>query len=205
MSAAAPSAIGAVLAGGLGSRLGGAKAAIPFAGRPLITYPLATFAAAGIEAVVVAKEATGLPPLSVPWIDEPAEPRHPLCGIVAALEYAASRGTDAAVVLACDMPFVPPALVSWLAELSEPLAVPVSGGHPQPLAARYATALLPALRETLQTGPGPLIATIQGLEPCLLGEHELARFGDPGRTLFNVNTAADLARAEGLVSPPKAP
>ena len=57
--AAAP--LGAVLASGRGSRLGGAKATAELGGRPLISYPLVALAAAGIEAVVVAKGDTELP------------------------------------------------------------------------------------------------------------------------------------------------
>ncbi|MBK5220825.1 MAG: NTP transferase domain-containing protein, partial [Thermoleophilia bacterium] len=45
--------LGAVLAGGSGSRIGGAKATVELAGRPLIAYPLAALEAAGVEAVVV--------------------------------------------------------------------------------------------------------------------------------------------------------
>lgn len=64
--AAAPSrgmgggALGAVLAGGRGSRLGGAKAMAELAGRPLISYPLAALADAGLDAFVVAKPSSGL-------------------------------------------------------------------------------------------------------------------------------------------------
>lgn len=52
--------LGAVLAGGRGSRLGGAKPTAELAGRPLISYPLAALAAAGLEAFVVAKPSTDL-------------------------------------------------------------------------------------------------------------------------------------------------
>ena len=51
----------AVLAGGLGSRIGGDKALVQLAGRPLISYPLAAAQAAGLDAVVVAKRSTSLP------------------------------------------------------------------------------------------------------------------------------------------------
>ena len=55
-----------VLAGGLGSRIGGDKALVQLGGRPLITYPLAAAEAAGLDAVVVAKRTTKLPALDVP-------------------------------------------------------------------------------------------------------------------------------------------
>lgn len=53
--------VGAVLAGGAGSRLGGAKAMVKLAGRPLISYPLAAIEQADLEPVVVAKACTELP------------------------------------------------------------------------------------------------------------------------------------------------
>src|SRR6202012_6288367 len=91
------------------------------AGRPLISYPLAAHTAAGLEAVVVAKPGTALPSLDV-GIDvlaEPAEPVHPLAGIVAALR---QMGRPL-VVLACDFPFVPPALLPALADAPESVVV----------------------------------------------------------------------------------
>src|SRR5215207_4701563 len=51
----------AVLAGGRGRRMGGAKAMAPFRGEPLVTWPLAAAHAAGLEAVIVAKPGIELP------------------------------------------------------------------------------------------------------------------------------------------------
>ena len=80
----------AVLAGGRGRRLGGAKPVAELDGMPLVEWPLEAAREAGLEAVVVAKAATPLPPLGVPvWI-EPDEPSHPLAGLVFALERAAA-------------------------------------------------------------------------------------------------------------------
>ena len=75
--AADEGALGVVLAGGRGSRLGGAKPTAELAGRPLISYPLAALAEVGLEAVIVAKPDTDLPPLDVDVLTEPAEPVHP--------------------------------------------------------------------------------------------------------------------------------
>ena len=55
-----------VLAGGAGSRLGGAKATALFAGRPLIEHVVAAARAGGLEPVVVAKARSPLPPLDCP-------------------------------------------------------------------------------------------------------------------------------------------
>jgi molybdopterin-guanine dinucleotide biosynthesis protein A len=61
-------ALVAVLAGGRGRRMGGAEAVAEFRGEPLIAWPLR--AAAGRDAVVIAKAGTALPPLDVPvWVE----------------------------------------------------------------------------------------------------------------------------------------
>jgi molybdopterin-guanine dinucleotide biosynthesis protein A len=213
--------LGAVLAGGRGSRLGGAKATAELAGRPLIAYPLAALAAAGIEAFVVAKPSTDLrgrplarraglkttatgapgqrstaPGLSeVEVVVEPERPSHPLAGIVAALRHAGHP----VVVLGCDFPFAPPALLRALAEATEPLVVPAPGGDPQPLMARWSPELLPRLEGALAREE-PLRRTVAALVPRLLDDTELARFGDPSRAFLNVNTREDLKRATAFVA-----
>jgi molybdopterin-guanine dinucleotide biosynthesis protein A len=188
--------VGAVLAGGKGSRIGGAKALADLAGRPLISYPVAAVASAGLEPIVVAKTDSELPPLDCPVIREPALPRHPLAGIVAALRHA---GTRPLVVVGCDMPFVEAGLLAWLGTTPEPLAVPLLGEHLQPLPARYDSALLPALEEALASGRA-LRPTLESLQPRAIAEAELARFGEPRRICFNVNSHADLRRAEELLA-----
>lgn len=188
--------LGVVLAGGVGSRMGGGKVRADLHGEPLIAYPLAAIAEAGLEPLVCAKPGDELPPLEAPVLREPERPRHPLCGIVAALRAGEGRPL---VVLACDLPFVPAGLIRLLAELPEPLVVPSLDGRPQPLLARYETALLPELEAAL-AGQEPLARTVEALHPRLLEEDELARFGDPRRLLFNVNDPADLRQAEALLT-----
>src|SRR5204863_5365857 len=81
--------IGVVLAGGLGTRLGEPKPAALLAGRPLISYPLDALRAVCERVVVACKRETELPPFAgVERWDEPDDPRHPIAGIVHALERA---------------------------------------------------------------------------------------------------------------------
>ena len=185
---------GAVLAGGRGSRLGGAKATAELGGRPLIAYPLAALAAAGLDPFVVAKPGVELPALKAEVIVEPAEPVHPLVGIVAGLRHAGRP----VVVLGCDFPFVPPALLRALADAPEPLVVPAPGGDAQPLVARWSPRLLPDLEAALAREE-PLRRTVAALSPRLLDGAQLAPFGDPARAFFNVNAPADLRAAADLL------
>jgi len=178
--------LGAVLAGGAGARLGGSKATVELAGRPMLHYPLAAFAQAGIEAIVVAKPSTALPPLDVALLREPEEPSHPLLGLVAALAHAGRRPI---VACPCDTPFVTAALLERLAAAPD-TAVVHSGGRLHPLLARYRPENLLALREALAASTS-VTAAAQSLSPTLIAVEE--------RATINVNTPADLALAERML------
>jgi molybdopterin-guanine dinucleotide biosynthesis protein A len=200
--------IGVVLAGGAGRRIGGAKATVALRGAPLLLYPVRALQAMLAEVVVVAKPGTELPPLpGVPvWI-EPDEPRHPLAGIVHALERAGPPpdiAGDGRAVLVCagDLPFASPALVERLARADAGGAsavVPLAGGRLQPLLARYEPAALAPLAAALaQQRPPRLTDAVAALDPLVL---EL----DDERPFFNVNVPEDLLTAAGLLDGHAAP
>src|SRR2546421_10894277 len=105
--------IGVVLAGGLGRRIGGAKAVVELAGRALVSYPVQALQGALSEVRVVIKPGMAVPAMAdVQTWTEPAQPQHPLTGIVHALRMAAPHSV---LICAADMPFVAPATVSRLA------------------------------------------------------------------------------------------
>jgi molybdenum cofactor guanylyltransferase len=182
----APAPLGAVLAGGAATRLGGAKAGVELAGRPLISYPLQALAQAGVTTVVVAKASSVLPPLEAEIVTEPDEPRHPLAGVVAALKHAGARG---AVVLPCDVPFVSPMLLRVLGSAETTTAVR-SSDRIHPLIAFYAEDDLERLEPAVERGDSTT-AALESLEPSWIDAIE--------RETFNVNTPEDLARAEDLL------
>ncbi|MDX6588033.1 MAG: molybdenum cofactor guanylyltransferase [Solirubrobacterales bacterium] len=182
--------LGAVLAGGAAARLGGAKATAELAGRPLISYPLEALAQAGIASFVVAKADSSLPALEVPIVTEPDEPRHPLAGVVAALAHAGTRG---ALVLPCDAPFVSPTLLRVLASAKSTTGVR-SGGRIHPLFAFYSYESLEHLESATEAGDSATDA-LEDLDPDWIEAIE--------RETFNVNSLADLARAEDLLRQPR--
>lgn len=194
----------AVLAGGMATRLGGAKASAILAGRPLIAYPLRAAREAGLTAIVVAKAGSPLPPVEVETVVEPEIPSHPLVGIITALRRAEGRPV---LALACDLPLVGPELLRWLADRPERLVVPSIAGRLQPLAARYSPGLLPDLEAAMEgagaggdkAGAISMQGLVRSLGPRLVGESELTRFGDPERLFTNVNDPGDLRRAAGFL------
>lgn len=178
--------VGVVLAGGVGRRMGGAKAMVELAGRPLICYPLEALAAALDEVAVLAKADTELPSLpgATIWV-EPQLHHHPLVGISQALALAGGR---AVLVCAVDLPFVTPELVRHLA-IKDPGGAPAvvasRRGAIQPLLGCYRPRALELLEPALDR---PLRELVAAIEPQLL------EVDDPD-ALFNVNAPDDLVRA----------
>lgn len=181
-----PKPVGVVLAGGLGRRIGGAKATVELAGRPLICYPLEALAAALDEVAVLAKADTELPSLpgATVWV-EPQLHHHPLVGISQALALAGGRPV---LVCAVDLPFVSPELITRLAD-EDPRGAPavIAGrrGRIQPLLGCYQPGAMELLGEA---GNRPLRELVAAIKP------RLVEVEDPD-ALFNVNAPDDLLRA----------
>jgi molybdopterin-guanine dinucleotide biosynthesis protein A len=182
--------VGVILAGGLGRRMGGAKATVMLAGQPLIAYALRALAVALSDVVILAKADTELPSLpgATVWIEAHAR-HHPLVGIVQALDLAGGRAT---LICAADLPCVTPELVSRLAfedAHGAPAVVAGSGGQMQPLLARYE----PHAARLLARGDDrPLREQIAAIHPRLL------EVQDPTE-LFNVNAPEDLLQAAAIL------
>jgi molybdopterin-guanine dinucleotide biosynthesis protein A len=175
--------------------MGGAKPARALAGRPLAAYPAAALAAVCARVAVVAKAGEELPPLPgiERWDDEPAEPRHPLTGIVHALERAAG---EPVLVCAADMPFMTPAALRELvaaagtagagAGAGGGAAVAVAGGVLQPVLGVYPPGALALLRAA--PPDAPLTRTVEALRPT--------RVELPPALVRSVDTPEELAAAE---------
>lgn len=179
-----------VLAGGAGSRLGGDKATVPVAGRPLVAWPVAALRAALGPVVVVARADTALPAEldAEVWL-EPDGERHPVRGIVHALRRADGRDV---LVCAVDLPCVRPATIRALATIT-PAGVPVlardGAARPQPLLARYPATALAALEAAAPDAR--LTAVASALGPVLVEV--------PDEELLNVNAPTDVAGAERVL------
>lgn len=187
----APGAIsGCVLAGGAGRRLGQAKANALVGGEPMILRPLAALEGICSPRAVICKQHTALPPLppGVRRWHEPAEPRHPAAGIVAALAHA-----DTVLVVAGDMPFVAAedlAAILTADDGASAATVARDGSRLQPLLGLYRSTAIPYLARALPDGA--LTMAVERLGPLTVA---LA----PER-LESVNTPAQLAAAQARLA-----
>lgn len=188
-------AIGAVLAGGRSTRMGTAKAMVELGGRPLLEHTVTAVEEASLEVVIVAKPDSPLPAVGHRVVRETAEPTHPLHGVVAALAESDGRPV---VAVACDMPLVPPGLVQHLARVEAPVAVVEAAGRMHPLLARFEPTVSSALADAVAR-EAPAHEAVRELDPRVIADDELAQFGDPELVCLNINTPADLERAEAVI------
>lgn len=160
---------------------GVSKALLELDGRPLAEHVASVLAAACDRLAIVCKPDTELPELpGVDRWDEPAQPRHPLTGIVHALEHA--RGP--VLVCAVDMPWVTPDACQSLLDAApgSAAAVATAAGETCPVFGVYAPEGLDALRAARPDAP--LRATVDALNP--------ARVALPSALLRSVNVPGDL-------------
>jgi molybdopterin-guanine dinucleotide biosynthesis protein A len=188
-------AVAAILGGGAGARMGRRKALVALAGRPLVAHVAAALRPSAHEMAVVgdveAARAIGAAELA----DPPGFPAGPLSGISAALSWAASSGAKLLLVAPCDTPLLTGRVFERLREEQESHAQVACAETPdglQPLVSIWRTDRADWLRAELAGGHPPVrdIMLRAGLT-CV-------RFDDADMFL-NVNTPADLQRAEAIL------
>ena len=203
MERAHPATLGAVLAGGLGRRMGGAdKALLHLGGRTLLSMAVERLDPQCDGIVISANgalerfEGMALPivPDSVPGL------LGPLAGILAALEWAASSrpSVEWVVSVPCDTPFLPLDLVSRLHEgraaSYAPLACAASGSR-----LHHAVGLWPvAVRQDLRTAIAKGTRSIREWTNAK-GVARVHWAVDPLDPFFNINTIDDLAEADAML------
>lgn len=185
-----------ILAGGDSRRMGCDKTSLEFAGKTLLQRAVEVMQARFSQVVVSVRQRR--PDVDVPQVCDEIPDAGPLAGLCAGLEWAQARQVPWVFAMAADMPFLNPVLIDRLAEHRGDCqaVVPVVQGHPQPLAAFYSAAALPAFREILAApGKHSLRAVLERLDVCRVNEVDL-QIADPGlRSFFDLDTPEDVALA----------
>ncbi len=183
-----------ILAGGRGVRLGGvAKGWLEVGGVPIVERTRGLLEALSDDVFVVAND-TRYDALGLRVVPDVADfaGQGPLAGLLSALE--AAREPDVLVV-ACDLPALAPAVLALLADAPAAEAVvPRTGGHAEPLVARYARTVAPTIRRHLVAGARKMTSFLGDVTVCWLEEAAL-RAVDPALASFeNINEPDDLSR-----------
>ena len=197
-----PRVSGVVLAGGKSRRMGGApKALLPFGGRPLIQHIVETLGSVLPDCLVVTNSPELYAFLGRPMVGDVFPEGGSLGGIYSGLR--ASPG-EAALCVACDMPFLSPGLIGYLTSRADEadVVIPDVGGELQTLHAIYGKACLPAMERRLRTGQLKIIGFFDEVRVLRLPVEAVSTFADPELAFMNLNTPDDLTRARSLWTEP---
>lgn len=207
---------GVLLAGGLSRRMGGIeKSLCDLGGRPLIAHA-AERLAPQVDTLVV--NANGDPnrfaSLGIPVVpDDTPDFAGPLAGILATLRWLerARPHTTALASVSADAPFIPPDLVRSLeaalsAQPAARVAVAQSRGRRHHVIALWSPAAAADIASALARGDRKVEAMVDRLGAVSVAFPDCDVGGEAVDPFFNVNTPADLAFAQDLLSrAPSAP
>jgi len=194
---------GIILAGGKNTRMGVEKSFLKIGGRPIIEIITAALKPLTGEIIIISNN-PGLYAGYGNMVVQDVFPGHgPLGGIHAGLLHTANR---TALVTACDTPFVSANLARLLIEQSAgyDLVIPRYRGFLEPLFALYNKSCLDFFELSLKKDHNKITRILEdlvlkGLKIRYLEEEELrAAETNLEKTFLNVNTPADLARAQNM-------
>jgi molybdenum cofactor guanylyltransferase len=193
-----PRVSGVILAGGRSRRMGGApKALLPFGGRPLIEHIAETLRSVLPDCLIVTNTPEVYGSLGLPMVGDVFPEGGSLGGIYSGLRAASG---DAALCVACDMPFLSAPLVAYLAgrAAEADVVIPDAGGELQTLHAVYGKSCLPAMERRLLAGRLKIVGFFEDVRVVRIPADTVERFVDPDLAFTNLNTPEDLARARAL-------
>lgn len=191
--------LGVILAGGQATRMGGGdKALLPLGARTILSHVIDRLEpqVAGI-ALNANGDAARFHHIGLPVIaDSVAGFAGPLSGVLAGLDWAATKGATHIVTAAGDTPFFPCDLVPQLLLAAEiagaEIALASSPGGRQPTFGLWPVSLREDLRASLNNG---LRKVVLWTDKHGAGQ---AKFPDDA-AFFNVNTPDDLAKAQAML------
>ena len=182
-----------ILAGGDSQRMGSDKANLLLGKQTLLQRVIETMQQSFPQVIISVRQPR--PEINLPQICDEHINAGPLAGLAASLGQVT---TPWAFVVGCDMPFVKPALIEMLSQrrAQHQAVVPMVQGHPQPMAAFYASSCLSTIRANLAgSGKKSLRALLEQLQVCYVDETELLQADPTLRSFFDLDTPQDVAEA----------
>jgi molybdopterin-guanine dinucleotide biosynthesis protein A len=191
-----------ILAGGKSSRFGRDKTSVLLGGETLLERTARRLSALFEEIIVVrgagcAEEASPTVP-GTREVKDIHKARGPLGGIYAGLSASTSFHN---LVVACDMPFLDLDLLKYMIGLTEgfDVVMPRLGENTEALHAIYSKACLRPIEALIGRGQFQVVRFLDDVRVRFVEEIEIDRFDPERLSFFNINTQADLKRAEEMV------
>jgi len=195
--------LGVVLAGGENRRYGAHKALETLGEKRIIDRVIDAVSAAVDDVALVANDAELYGAIGLDVRPDLVRGLGVLGGIFTAVSWAAERNCRAALVAACDMPFLSPPLLRELTTRAEPDAVtlPASRGPRgfEPLCAVYGVECRKELELALGRGDRAVVSALVNVETRIIPLETVETYGEPDILFLNVNRPEDRKRAEALL------
>ena len=189
---------GIVLCGGRSSRMGRAKAWLPFGDELLLPRVVRILSEVVSPIVVVAAPGQEVPPLpaGIAVARDPVEGHGPLQGLAAGLAALRSQ-VDAVYLSSCDVPFLQPAFVRRMIELlgEHNVCVPFVEGFHHPLAAVYRAEVVASIDSLLEANRLRPVFLFDLVPTRIVTAAELSEVDPSFQSLRNLNSPAEYEAA----------
>jgi molybdopterin-guanine dinucleotide biosynthesis protein A len=192
-----------VFAGGRATRLGGVnKALLAVGDRTIVQRILDELGPLAEERLILTNDVALSSLSGVRLVNDP----EPHAGVLTALANGlATAAGELCLTVACDMPFVSRPVFEYLLRLQREdnadVVIPLGGKALEPMHAVYRRARVEvAIRDALARGEQRMISYFAAVRVREVPGSELKALDPTGRAFFNVNTPADLAEAQRLVT-----
>jgi molybdopterin-guanine dinucleotide biosynthesis protein A len=179
--------------------MGQDKALLPLGGKPLIEHVLRRVEGLASEVLITTNRPGDYDYLGIRLVPDRQPGAGALHGLLTALE--AATGTRVLVV-GCDMPFLSRPLLKYLLGLNseDRVVIPLRSGEFEPLHAVYPKSCAAPVKAAIAAGQRRMISFLASVDYLTVEGETLDRLDPEGLSFFNVNTPADLARAERLLA-----
>jgi molybdenum cofactor guanylyltransferase len=190
-----------VLAGGRSLRLGKNKILETLGGETLIERVVECLAPISNQIIVATIQGQQLPRFKhhVEIVFDTYPGKGSLGGLYSGLKAARSFHS---LVVAADMPFLNQSLLTYMMEMASDfdVVIPRVEGFIEPLHAVYSKRCLETIETQMKNGQLSIRYFLSHVKVRYLDKDELERFDPEHLSFFNINTAADLEKAKGLMS-----
>jgi len=184
-----------ILAGGLGTRMGGGKPERLFKGRRLIEYVLDRAATWDVPMAICVREPGQVAAGVVDQIFDRPGVEGPLAGLLTALDWGRGAGLGHVLILPCDTPFLPENVLARLWRAARDAGAPAvaeSNDRRHPTCAVWPVMSLPQIKTYAATGQRSLSGALDACNAVELSWSDNASDG-----FININTPGDLEALQG--------
>ncbi len=191
---------GVILAGGMSSRFQGRnKALLEVNGRRMVESVMTVFQSFFDEILIVTNTPRQYLRYDVTLVSDIFPARSSLTGIHAGLFYAHHPHI---LVAACDTPFIRKQMIRLILSRIKPEAdavMPETPSGTEPLLAAYAASALPVVERALRQEKFKIKQVFKKMRVVKISKERVLETDPELKSFININTAADLDRAGGLV------